>query len=112
MSFRTVYGYSKSENGWRMCNRDECVLVSGPYMNTAPLRAGATAIILGDFVRRYHAEVAPVVSPVWGWSNENDVANSNHLSGTAVDINATQRPWGVRKMPDWVVQKIERLVAG
>jgi hypothetical protein len=111
MSFRTVYGYSKSENGWRMCNRDECVLVDGPHMDTSPLRRGAPATILGDFVRRYDAEVAPVASSVWGWSATNDVANSNHLAGTAVDINAPQWPWGYRNMPSWLVERINRLVS-
>lgn len=94
-----------------MCNRDECVLVAGPYMNTAPLRRGAAEILLGDFVRRYHAQCAPVISPVWGWSATNDVANSNHLSGTAIDINAPQWPWGVRKMPQDLINKINSLLA-
>ncbi|MFJ1454699.1 M15 family metallopeptidase [Nocardia sp. N2S4-5] len=110
MSFRTAYGNLYSENGWRMCNRDECVLVDGPHMDTAPLRSGAPAIILGDFVRRYDAEVAPVVSSVWGWSRNNDVGTSNHLSGTAVDINAPQWPWGLRRMPGDLVARVEALV--
>lgn len=110
MSFRTVYGYTVSENGWRMCNRDECVVVSGPHMDTAPLRRGPAEIILGDFVRRYHNECAPVTSPVWGWSATNDVGNSNHLAGTAVDINAPQWPWGYRTMGTALVNKITALV--
>lgn len=110
MSFRVAYGYSHSENGWRMCNRDECVLVPGPFMNTAPIRAGAPAIILGDFARRYHAQVAPLVSPVWGWSAQNDVGNSNHLSGTALDVNATQWPWGQRRMPQWMIDRTNDLL--
>lgn len=111
MSFRNVYGYDWSENGWRMCNRDECVLVDGPHMNTAPLRRGAPAVILGDFVRRYNVQCAPVISPVWGWSATNDVGNSNHLSGTAVDINAPQWPWGYLTMPQALISKINTLLA-
>lgn len=111
MSFRTVYGYSFSENGWRMVNRDGCTLVPGPYMNTAPLRFGAPATILGDFVRRYHNQCAPVISPVWGWSATNDVANSNHLSGTAIDINAPQWPWGYKRMPADLINRINTLLA-
>lgn len=110
MSFRTVYGNTYSENGWRMCNRDECVVVNGPYMNTAPLRRGPAEVILGDFVRRYHVECAPVISPVWGWSATNDVGNSNHLAGTSVDVNAPQWPWGYRTMGSALVAKIERLL--
>ncbi|MBF4194686.1 peptidoglycan-binding protein [Mycolicibacterium phlei] len=94
-----------------MCNRDECIIVNGPYMNTAPLRKGAPATILGDFVRRYHVQCDPVTSAVWGWSATNDVANSNHLSGTAVDINAPKWPWGYRKMPAELVNRINNLLA-
>lgn len=111
MSFRTIYGLSRSENGWRMCNRDECVTVAGPYMNTAPLRRGAAEIILGDFARRYHAQCAPIVSPVWGWSATNDVASSNHLSGTALDINAPQWPWGYKTMGSALIARINTLLA-
>lgn len=111
MSFRTAYGYTHSENGWRMCNRDECVVLSGQWMDTAPVRRGAPEIILGDFARRYNAECAPLVSPVWGWSRDNDVANSNHLSGTAFDFNAPQWPWGQKRMPGWLVDKTNTLLA-
>ena len=110
MSFRTVYGYVTSENGWRMCNRNECEIVDGPYMETSPLRSGAPAIILGDFVRRYDREVAPVVSSVWGWSSTNEVGNSNHLSGTAVDLNAPQWPWGQYRMPDDLIARVDALL--
>lgn len=109
MSFRTAYGNTRSENGWRMCNRDECVLVPGPFMNTAPLRRGAAEIVLGDLVRRYDREVAPVRSAVWGWSLYNDVGNSNHLAGTSVDVNAPQWPWGLRNMPSLLVAKCDAL---
>lgn len=105
MSFRTVYGNRISENRWRMCNRDECVLVPGPYMNTAPLRRGPAEVLLGDFVRRHHHEVEPIIGPVWGWSAVNDVGNSNHLSGTAIDIRATVRPWGARVLSTPIINK-------
>ncbi|WP_410877349.1 M15 family metallopeptidase [Nocardia sp. A7] len=110
MGFRTYSGYARSENGWRICDRDMCELVDGPFMNTAPIRSGAPAVILGDFVRRYHAECAPIISPVWGWSPTNAVPNSNHLSGTALDINAPQWPWGYFQMPADLIARIEALV--
>ncbi|MGE2714182.1 peptidoglycan-binding protein [Mycolicibacterium litorale] len=110
MSFRTAYGNTHSENRWRMCNRDECVLVPGPYMNTAPLRRGPAEVVLGDFVRRHHVEVEPIIGPVWGWSAINDVGNSNHLSGTAVDVRATVRPWGARVLPGPVIDRTYRLL--
>ncbi|MGI5216259.1 M15 family metallopeptidase [Nocardia sp. CA-290969] len=110
MGFRTVYGYSVSENGWRMVDRDMCVVggpsIGLPNTNTAPLRAGDASTILVAWLAWYHRNVEPLRSPVWGWSATNDVANSNHLSGTAVDINAPQYPWGYRTMPRDRIAKV------
>ncbi|MCE5291590.1 MAG: M15 family metallopeptidase [Nocardiaceae bacterium] len=97
MSFRTVYGNTRSENGWRMVNSDECSLVKIPglyLVDKAPLRKGAPLIILGAWLKWYDTNVAEISSNVWGWSATNDVYDSNHLSGTAVDINAPLHPWG------------------
>lgn len=100
MTFRTAYGYTHSENGWPMVNRDGCVVANPvPHSNTAPVRAGVAATILNAWLIWYHRHVEPITSPVWGWSRENDVPNSNHLSGTALDINAPKYPWGYRTMP-------------
>lgn len=110
MSFRTVYDYDWSENGWRMCNRDECSLpiVDLDFVDTAPIRRGAPLIILSAWLKYYDTRIAPIVSPVWGWSAENDVPNSNHLSGTALDINAPLWPWGTRRMPADLKSRIRR----
>lgn len=43
-----------------------------------------------------------------GWSLENDVPNSNHLSGTAVDINAPLYPWGYRTMLAARIAKVRK----
>ncbi len=102
MSFRTIYGYAYSENDWRMVNRDECVLINVPgllYMDTAPVRKGYAAEALSAWAAWYDRNVpGEIVSPTWGWSATNDVGNSNHLSGTALDINAPQYPWGGSRM--------------
>jgi hypothetical protein len=111
MSFRTAYGYTHSENGWRMCNRDECSLPVSPgmvFINTAPIRNGSPLTILSAWLKYYDTKIAEVSSPVWGWSAENDVPNSNHLSGTALDINAPQWPWGARTMPADLKARIRR----
>lgn len=115
MSFRTVYGNSRSENGWRMVNRDGCVVagpsVGLPFTNTAPIRAGHASTILVAWLLWYDRNVEPLSSPVWGWSATNDVANSNHLSGTAVDINAPKYPWGARVMPAARIAKVRKGLA-
>lgn len=109
MSFRNAYGYSHSENGWRMCNRDECDIVRLPDLfltETAPLRRGAPLTILGAWLYWYDRNVEEITSSVWGWSATNDVPNSNHLSGTAVDVNAPRYPWGARVMPADRIAKV------
>lgn len=113
MSFRTAYGNTHSENEWRMCNRDECVIADVPleYIDTAPLRRGDPVTILGAWMLWYDRNVEPITSPVWGWSNTNDVATSNHLSGTAVDLNAPKYPWGRRVMPADRIAKIREGLA-
>lgn len=96
MSFRTVYNNSVSENGWRMCNRDECDIVKIPdlyLVDTAPLRKGAPLTILGAWLYWYDRNVEEITSSVWGWSETNDVPDSNHLAGTAVDVMAPKYPW-------------------
>lgn len=114
MTFRTVYGNTYSENGWRMCDRNECDIprISNLFLvDTAPLRKGAPLTILGAWLFWYDRNVEEILSPTWGWSNTNDVANSNHLSGTAVDINAPKYPWGQRVMPGARKQKIREGLA-
>jgi len=113
MSFRTAYGYTHSENGWRMCNRDECVIANVPltFIDTAPVRRGDVATILGAWMVWYDKNVEEIGSPVWGWSNTNDVATSNHLSGTALDLNAPKYPWGRRVMPTERIRKIREGLA-
>lgn len=101
-----------SENGWPMCNASECVSVEVvPAAKRVPLRRGNVATILNAFIILYNREVEPITSQVWGWSADNDVANSNHMSGTAIDINAPKYPWGRKVMPPARVAKVEQLVA-
>lgn len=117
MGFRTVYGYQWSENGWRMCNRDECerIYVEGAnnaYLAAMIVRSGPAEVVLRAWATWYHRNVEPLdlfrsgVGDDWGWSAQNDVPNSNHLSGTALDFNATQYPWGRRVMPADRIAKV------
>ncbi|MBF6138122.1 M15 family metallopeptidase [Nocardia otitidiscaviarum] len=112
MGFRTVYGNTHSENGWRMVDRDMCVValpaLGIPFTDTAPLRGGDAATILGAWLIWYHRTVEPLSSPVWGWSPTNDVPDSNHLSGTAVDINAPKYPWQRYTMSPHLITRVRR----
>lgn len=119
MSFRTVNGSTHTENGWRCCNRDECGIVQIPDLfltETAPLRTGAPLVILGAWLFWYDRNVEEITTSIWGWSRDNDVLGrwgmnegSNHLSGTAVDINAPKYPWGSKTMS---ADKIAKVQAG
>lgn len=115
--FRTAYGNTYSENGWRMCNREACERIYIPGADNAFLaamivRSGPSEVVLRAWATWYHRNVERLdlykagVGDDWGWSAVNDVANSNHLSGTALDFNAVQYPWGLRTMPTARKQKI------
>ncbi|MCD2123894.1 M15 family metallopeptidase [Rhodococcus rhodochrous] len=100
-----------------MCNRDECERIYIPGANNDFLaamivRSGPSEVVLRAWATWYHRNVEPLdryqsgVGDDWGWSATNDVANSNHLSGTALDFNATQYPWGRRVMPADRIAKV------
>ncbi|MFV8263509.1 peptidoglycan-binding protein [Mycolicibacterium peregrinum] len=93
MGFRTAYGNTYSENGWRMCDRDECDdgAVPGTSLRL-PIRRGIANLILKGWVAYYHREIESLsnsrgFTDEGSWTPTNDVATSNHLSGTAVDLN-------------------------
>lgn len=100
-----------TENGWPMVNANKTVSVEVvPAAKRVPLLRGDVATILNAFIILYDRDVEPIRSQVWGWSADNDVWNSNHMSGTAIDIHAPWYPWGARKMPAHIKQKVFALL--
>jgi len=102
MGFRTVYGYSISENGWRMCDANELDrgAVPGIPALKLPVRSGIATLILKGWVSWFHHNVerldnARGFTDEGAWTLTNDVGNSNHLSGTAVDLNWSDHPFRV-----------------
>lgn len=94
MGFRTVYGRTISENGWRMCDAAECDSGKVPGTNLVlPIRRGDANTILKGWVAWFNRNVESLNNPGRGYTDEgsftwtNSVASSNHLSGTAVDLN-------------------------
>lgn len=117
MTFRTAYGNTRSENGWRMCNRDACerILIPGAdnqFLAALIVRSGPSEVVLRAWAIWYHRNVERLdlykagVGDDWGWSLVNDVGDSNHLSGTGYDFNAVQYPWKLRTMPAGRKQKV------
>jgi hypothetical protein len=113
MAYRAYKGNTISENGWRICDAD--VLDRGAVPGTninLPLRFGIPSLILKGWAAWYHANVESLVggSPdEGGWTRDNDVANSNHLSGTAVDLNWNKYPFRRLTM---TAEKVEKVKAG
>lgn len=100
-----------TENGWPMVNADKTVSVQVvPAAKKVPLLAGNVATILNAFLIAYNRDVEPIESQVWGWSADNDVWNSNHMSGTAIDIGAPKYPFGKRVMPAATKAKVRALL--
>lgn len=103
-----------SENGWPMVDRSGVTVFTIPGVPAAkavPLRTGDVATILIAFIQAYNAHVEPVRSQVWGYSSDNDVADSNHMSGTGIDINAPWYNWGSYTMSPELVGRINRVLA-
>nr|DAU29188.1 MAG TPA: Chitinase A [Caudoviricetes sp.] len=95
-----------------MCSSTACVSeMVVPAAKAVPLRAGDVATILNAWLILYNRLVEPITSQVWGWSADNDVWNSNHMSGTAVDIGAPKYPWGQHTMPPATKAKVRALLA-
>lgn len=100
-----------TENGWPMVNADKTVSVKVvSAAKKVPLLRGDVATILNAWIILYDREVEPIRSQVWGWSPDNDVWNSNHMSGTAIDIHAPWYPWGKRVMSAATKAKVRALL--
>jgi hypothetical protein len=103
MSFRTIYGYAYSENGWRMCNRDECDDTAPPGLPglRLPVRKGDASTILKAWAAWFSVNVENLNNPgrkftdEGCWTPTNSVGNSNHLSGTAMDLNWSEHAFRV-----------------
>ena len=90
---------AQSQNGWPVVSRSECD--EGPFEGVKfpnGILAGDVAYVMRWHLRRYRETVEPIVSGTcWGWNAKRISGSddwSNHASGTAWDINATQHPMG------------------
>jgi len=91
-----------SQNGWPSGSRqglgvkNYLVPGSNTYFACAPLAAP----VLIAFAAEFHANIEPIDKGTWddwGWSAGDNrgiaASQSNHASGTAIDINAVQHPF-------------------
>ena len=88
-----------SQNGWTV-HEDQSDLVALGYV-TGRVRGGDVHTILTDLCRWFDREIEPIRrADSWGWAYRpirgKTNGYSNHSSGTAIDVNATTHPLGVR----------------
>lgn len=94
MAFRTVYGLNYSENGCRMVDINSCTNAKIPGTGLSlPFRSGDYQTVLTAWAAWFNANVESLNNPGRGYTDEgsftwtNSVGSSNHLSGTAMDLN-------------------------
>lgn len=101
---RTVNGNSFTENGWPMASAEETNWVTVPGTNvTLQIQKGQPTQILRAWAADYNAFVEPLRDPdSASWTESNSVLGqpgknngSNHLGGTALDLNWNSHPFRV-----------------
>ncbi|AVI03544.1 lysin A [Mycobacterium phage BeesKnees] len=94
---RVVYGLTHSSNGWPMLNSDECEWAKIPgTIVTLQIAKGWPLAILRAFAADFHAYVEPLRDADSAcWTPTNSVPSSNHLSGTAMDLNWNTHPFQI-----------------
>lgn len=97
MGKRVVYGNSFSENGWPMVDQDSCQWVTVPGTDVSlQIQMGQPLILLRAFAADFNAYVEPLRDADSAcWTPTNSVATSNHLSGTALDLNWNSHPFQI-----------------
>lgn len=93
-----------SQNGWPASSNKGSLGINASFAPcgvTFPggVKAGDVEVVLGYVCTQFHTRVEPLV-PGWGWGyTYKEISGSstlsNHASGTAVDINAPDHPYGV-----------------
>ncbi|MBN7386165.1 M15 family metallopeptidase [Mycobacteroides abscessus subsp. abscessus] len=89
-----------TENGWPSC--DSSMLERNPIPGTTiviPLQRGIPNRIMKAFAADFHAFVESLYNSrggtdEGGWTPTNSVATSNHIGGTAMDLNWSDHPMG------------------
>lgn len=105
-----------SYNGWPFIGPAQLVraLVPGTGNVRIELRAGEVATVLNAWAALWHKRIRPIDTyrprDYWGWSATNSHPTSCHLSGTAVDLNATALPFRRRTMPPDQRAEVNRML--
>ena len=97
MAKRVVYGHVVSENHWPMVDTGSCTWVIVPGTSVSlQIQDGQPLAILRAFAADFNAYVEPLRDADSAcWTPTNSVSTSNHLSGTAMDLNWNSHPFQV-----------------
>lgn len=88
-----------TENGWPQCGADQLDRSPIPGISLViPLQRGIPSKILKAYAADYHLFVESLYNSrggtdEGGWTPTNSVATSNHLSGSAMDLNWNDHPF-------------------
>ena len=100
MGFRTVYGNSTSENGWPIVDEESCQWIIVPGTNPPvhlQIQQGQPLQLLRAWAADWNAYIEPLRDGDSAcWTPGNSVATSNHLGGTAIDLNWDSHPFRQR----------------
>jgi putative chitinase len=96
MAARNVYGNTISENGWPMVDEGSCTWTDVPGVAvTLEIQNGQPLTVLRAWAADFNAYVQPLRDADSAcWTEGNSVATSNHLSGTALDLDWDDHPMG------------------
>ena len=99
-----------SQNGWSAISSSDSPLLidwkipTKQGVRSVPLRRGSAGFLLCHYAMWYSDAIEPIIAGIyddWGWAYRDvrgyDVL-SNHASGTALDLNATQHPLGTHTL--------------
>jgi len=97
MANRVVYGNAFSSNGWPMVDTGSCTWVNVPGTAVSlQIQNGQPLAILRAFAADFNAYVEPLRDADSAcWTPTNSVSTSNHLSGTAMDLNWNSHPFQI-----------------
>lgn len=108
----------ESENGWRPPKIPATQLDRSPIPGTnivIPLMAGDVSRLMKAFIADVHQNVESLLNArggtdEGGWTPSNSVATSNHLNGTAADLNWSDHPMGPpAEQAGWSPQEIAEM---
>lgn len=108
----------RSQNGWSAGDRSVIARYTIPGTDIkVALRQGDVSVVLLDWLAWWHDEIEPLVRShgVYGYAERpirgSHTTLSNHMSGTAVDANATEHPLAVVPERTFTAEQIRKIRA-